>query len=59
MKLQRVEFNAPFECFVHRWDRLLAEREALAERREKERVVTEETDALQVRCVLSMLHFGS
>ncbi|KAF2450110.1 P-loop containing nucleoside triphosphate hydrolase protein [Karstenula rhodostoma CBS 690.94] len=25
-ELQRVEFTAPFECFVHRWDRLQAER---------------------------------
>jgi hypothetical protein len=29
-ELERVEFNAPFECFVHRWDRLQAERVALA-----------------------------
>jgi hypothetical protein len=28
-ELERVEFNAPFECFVHRWDRLQAERVAL------------------------------
>ncbi|KAL1600811.1 hypothetical protein SLS60_007199 [Paraconiothyrium brasiliense] len=28
-ELERVEINAPFECFVHRWDRLQAERVAL------------------------------
>ncbi|KAF2676112.1 P-loop containing nucleoside triphosphate hydrolase protein [Lentithecium fluviatile CBS 122367] len=27
--LERLEFNAPFECFVHRWDQLCAERDAL------------------------------
>lgn len=29
-ELQRVEFAAPLECFVHRWDRLQAERVALS-----------------------------
>ncbi|KAL5444997.1 hypothetical protein PMIN06_008203 [Paraphaeosphaeria minitans] len=32
-ELQRVEFTAPFECFVHRWDRLQAERVALVRKK--------------------------
>lgn len=32
--LERVEFNAPFECFVHRWDQLQRERAVLAGQRE-------------------------
>jgi len=27
--LERLEFKSPFECFVHRWDRLCAERDDL------------------------------
>jgi hypothetical protein len=27
-ELERVEFNAPFECFVHRWEQLCDERDA-------------------------------
>lgn len=34
-ELERLEFGAPFECFVHRWDRLLGEREELARKREE------------------------
>jgi hypothetical protein len=35
--LKRVEIMAPFECVVHRWEGLLAEREALGERKKKRR----------------------
>jgi hypothetical protein len=27
--LERLEFNAPFECFVHRWDQLHAEKDEM------------------------------
>ncbi|KAF2265557.1 P-loop containing nucleoside triphosphate hydrolase protein [Lojkania enalia] len=27
LELERVEFNAPFECFVHRWEKLKAARD--------------------------------
>ncbi|KAJ4361057.1 uncharacterized protein N0V89_001626 [Didymosphaeria variabile] len=33
-ELERVEINAPFECFVHRWDCLQAERVALTRKRQ-------------------------
>ncbi|KAJ4361823.1 hypothetical protein N0V83_010764 [Neocucurbitaria cava] len=29
LELERLEFNAPFECFIHRWERLLALRDEL------------------------------
>lgn len=29
LELERLEFNAPFECFIHRWEKLLAVREEL------------------------------
>ncbi|OAG06264.1 P-loop containing nucleoside triphosphate hydrolase protein [Paraphaeosphaeria sporulosa] len=40
IELQRVEFTAPFECFVHRWDRLQAERVALARKNKNAAPVT-------------------
>jgi len=33
-ELERLEFNAPFECFVHRWDQLQAELRTLASRKD-------------------------
>lgn len=48
MGLKRPEIKAPFECIVHRWDKLLAEREALAERKKNESLTAEEATELQV-----------
>ena len=41
-ELERLEFNAPFECFVHRWNKLTAARDEL--RREQEEVLNEAND---------------
>ena len=30
LELERLEFNAPFDCFIHRWEKLLAVREELS-----------------------------
>ncbi|KAJ4304700.1 hypothetical protein N0V90_000227 [Kalmusia sp. IMI 367209] len=54
-ELERVEFNAPFECFVHRWERLQGERAMLERQRANAspsvaRLTEDAVDHLELLC---------
>ncbi|KAF1843101.1 putative AAA family ATPase [Cucurbitaria berberidis CBS 394.84] len=55
LELDRLEFNAPFECFIHRWEKLMAVREELTIVGECNQFVDAENHGMMVSH-LEMLH---